>query len=73
MTLPGLALGRGLADEKNLALVFFVRVRVEQQDGFLLFDAGQVEQIGIWPQQQHPVGVGGQNVIGIGYCQRVGQ
>src|SRR5205807_5614562 len=73
MAFPGFGVGIGLADKKNLALVLFMRIRINEKNGFLLLDSSQVEQVRIRPQQQRSVGVGWQDVIGVDYCQGIRQ
>ncbi len=62
---PGLGFGIGLAQEKNLALILFMRLRIKQEHRFFLFNARQVKQVRILAQQQRAVGVGRQDVVGV--------
>ena len=50
-----------------------VRVRVQQQQAFLLLNAGQVEKVGVLLQRQNRVPVDRENIIGIDRRQRVGR
>lgn len=49
-----------LAQEKNFAVAWIKRIRSEQQYGFFLFDAGEVEQVGVGLHGQQRIGVGGE-------------
>jgi hypothetical protein len=55
----------GFAEEQDLALPLVVGVGEDEEDGFLLFDAGQVEEVGIGDGSEGAVGVGGGDVVGI--------
>ena len=70
---PQFILRGGFAQKKNFAMLLLIGVRIEQQDGLLLFDAGQVEQIRVGAHRQCAVGVGRENVVGIDDDQRVGK
>ncbi len=63
----------GLAEEEDLALAFVFGVGEEEEHGFLLGDAGEVEQVGIGDETAGAVGVGGRNVVGVDDGQRAGE
>ena len=62
-----------LSQKKHLAMFLVVRVGKEKQNRFLLLDAAEIKQIGILPQRQRAVGVGGEDVVGVDDRERVFQ
>ena len=65
MSFPNLEILVWLADEKDFALVLVGGLGIEHQDRLLLFDAGQVKEIGIGDQRQRGIGVARQDIIRI--------
>ena len=61
------------AQEEDLAHLFLVRVRVDKEDTFLLFDAGEIKQIRVGLEPQRAIGIGREDVIGIDQGQRIGK
>ena len=54
-----------LAQEQHLPHALVLGRREEHQDGLFLFDAAQVEQVGVGHHPECTVGIGGKNVIRI--------
>ena len=63
----------GFAEEKDFAKFFVVGVRGQDKDAFLLFDAGEVEEVGIGYGEEGAVGVGGGDVVRIYRGDGVGE
>lgn len=69
--LPGAGFFVRLAQEQHLAQVLAERPGRDEQDGLLLLDAREIEQVGIGHQHQRAVGVGRQDVVGIDDGERI--
>src|SRR5438034_10528491 len=52
-------------------MILLMRVRVQQQNTFLLFNPREVEQVGVLLEQERAVRVGRQDVVGIDDSQRI--
>jgi len=65
VALPLFHFGIGLAQKQDLALILLMSLRVQQQNRFLLLDAGEIKQVGVRPEHQRAVRIRRQNVIGI--------
>ena len=73
VALPGREQLVGLAHKEDFPQLVVVRVRVKQEDSLLLFNAGEVEEVGVLAQGQRAIGAGVQAVVGIDQGQRVGE
>lgn len=69
--LPNLILLGRLAEEQDFPVLLFIGIRINDQDGLFLFDAGKVEQVRINDRSLRAIGIGGAEVIGIDHHQRV--
>jgi hypothetical protein len=69
---PGGQMLVGLPGEQNFAVGGIKRIRRQQQNGFLLVNAGQIKQVGVLEVAHGTVGIGGHEVVGVENCQRAG-
>ncbi|MCK6501754.1 MAG: hypothetical protein L6Q38_19940, partial [Nitrospira sp.] len=65
LSFPGGDQIAGFAQEQNFALPFVIRVGKHHQDGFLLLDSGEVEEVRVRCEAQGAVSVGGEDVVGV--------
>ncbi len=66
---PGPKMFARLAQEQDLALLRIEGLGGQDQDGFLLLDAGEVKQVGVGREHLGAVGIGRQPVVGVHHRQ----
>ena len=71
--LPGGDQFGGFPEKKDFPLAFIVCIWEQQQNRFLLFHPGEMEEVGVRGESKGPVGVGGEDVVRIDEHQGAGR
>ena len=66
VTFPDLQVFAGFAQKEDFAVLGIRGAWKQDKNGLFLFDAAEVKQVGVRMQGQRAIGVGGQNVVGVG-------
>ena len=54
-------------------MFFVIGFGIKQENALLLLHSGQIEEIRTGNQRKRTIRVGGENIVGVHHCQRIGQ